>query len=335
MKQHLIKGRGQPTVIPTAYSQLYLDLDTNEHWLSFGIDTVDDWSGPFVTREALDTALADYASGLGDGSTKGITRLDVEMHEFKGRSATAVPTNRNSQLYVISDPDAVATEFDLWVEPETALDEGTQLVVFNDSTAGFVLRHDSDVFRYAGGLTPGQVFPSKAMIGLKLLGATLNTRYWLVWIISAGVSTGTVGGGGEPGAVATVWPHFYTYGNPGMNGWLTIPQELYDKPLVLLVDNTDLSPGGWYTVTFATFKDAQGENSLIPEGYEIRIINKSPKHMNLLCADGYGWIEYIVPDVGAFLRPFGSATLKAVNDMNGEIGWLMWGDLDSSVVGPI
>lgn len=327
MKQHLYKGRGAPNFTPTSYSQLYLDLDTNQHWIAFGIDSVADWAGPYVTQTDLENALTEFAAGLGDGQTKAIQRENVEMHEFRGRSVTIVPNNRNAVMYVVDDLDELTLEYDAWIDPQIALDQGTEIILFNNTLAPMSLRHNSDVFHYAGGFPAGQAFPPKAVITLKLLGATLNTRYWLVWMISGTVSQTVEGGsgGGSGGLLAAV----HTVNDPGMSATVNLFAEEFAQPMVLYINNTDLGEGGWYNIFLTLPFDWDLGETLVPSDYEIRVVNRSPKSLNLLINSGYGTIVYVISGGNALIAPYGSATMKVVNIMNGEPTFLCWGDLDN------
>ncbi len=336
MKQHLIKGRGVPTFVPTAYSQLYLDLDTNQHWIAFGIDTVEDWSGPYVTQRDMDSALTEFASGLGDGATKAIQNNDVEMHEFRGRSVTIQPTNRNAIMYLVGDPDALTAQYDAWIDPQGALDKGTEFVVFNNTSAPMVLTHDTDVFHYAGGLAPGYAFPAKSVVALKLLGATLETRYWLVWLLSGTINQVTGGGDGgggtgtATGAVAAV--HKVNY--PGMSANINLYEEEFVQPMVLYLLNDDIPADGWYNINLIVDRNWEIGETFIPADYEIRVINHSPKACNLTISEGYGYMQFVWGGEMAFIKPYGSVTLKVIDITDGDPTFLCWGDLTSTVIQP-
>lgn len=335
MKQHLYKGRGAPNFTPTSYSQLYLDLDTNQHWIAFGIDSVADWAGPYVTQTDLENALTEFAAGLGDGQTKAIQRENVEMHEFRGRSVTIVPNNRNAVMYVVDDPDELTLEYDAWIDPQIALDRGTEIILFNNTPAPMSLRHDSDVFHYAGGFPAGQAFPSKAVITLKLLGATLNTRYWLVWMISGTINQITDGGGEEDGSTVVTHPAIHTVNYPGMNANITIFEEEFAQPFVLYILNDDFPSGGWYNINLILERNYAIDETYAPQDFEFRVVNHSPKACNLAISEGYGTIRFVWGGEFTFIKPFGSVTLKVIEINNGDPLLLCWGDLTSDAVQPM
>jgi hypothetical protein len=90
MKQHLLRGRGVPDLVPTSYSQFYLDLDTGLHWVSVGIDTGDDWVGPLATEGMIDNAIQEFSEGVEDVGTKVVDSIEVVDIPDRGRYASTL-----------------------------------------------------------------------------------------------------------------------------------------------------------------------------------------------------------------------------------------------------
>lgn len=181
MKQHLIRGRGQPTSAPTEYSQIYLDLETQEHWISAGVFTVDDWKGPYITHEALSIALTNLINGVSDSESGSVVELEVTASQDLPRHVEPKLNNRIGRFFMVTDPANHKLPFDFRVIPETALDLGSQFSVYNGTQGDMVFYSPEDTFLYVDSPDAPLTFPPGSKATIKMVGATMNSRKWLVW----------------------------------------------------------------------------------------------------------------------------------------------------------
>lgn len=183
MKQHLIKSRGAPSDVPEHYSQMYLDLDTKQHWFSVGVSSVDDWKGPFLSLEEMTTVLKEFARGMHSVGGAVVT-LQVSNEQQQGRTVTVPVGNFDGRFNIIADSATgmvAESEVTLFIDVVQALELGTTFSIINDTDATIRLYSSDDVYKYAGRGNRPIVFYPGNMVSLKLINNLSGTRYWLVW----------------------------------------------------------------------------------------------------------------------------------------------------------
>ena len=181
MEQHVLRGRGAPDKVPTAFCQHYIDMNTDEQYISNGTSTLEDWGTPLIEKKVLETRLLQFAAESGGGIGQG-TILEVAVQDINlvGQRAVIDPSLSAGKMAHITDLTDLNKDYLIDLTASKAMGLGLELRVFNDTDVFAQILGTTDLVKYALAGASAKIRPL-GVATIKLLSVTAGKNTWLVY----------------------------------------------------------------------------------------------------------------------------------------------------------
>lgn len=183
MRQHTLKGRGAPAFIPSEVQAHYIDLDTQEIYISRGTERIEDWGNPILDRTTLDVLLAEFENDFNNGT--GLNPIvEIPVTVVGTERVAIIPVMANIGKFVrVYDPTDSVEPFTIILETEVGvfMRRGAQFMLYNDTQVTPTFDSAQDTVVISGSLSITAGIQANGVCTVKYVKDAGAYRNWLVF----------------------------------------------------------------------------------------------------------------------------------------------------------